>query len=93
MTAKPESLQEERHDLLEEMNPDILVADGLEGALIGYGGQFNQIVAVYSVQKVLAIYEKDGMSHDEAREHFDFNVAGSWVGDGTPIFVELFDEA
>ena len=29
-----------------------------------------------------------GMDLDEAKEFFDFNVAGAWVGEGTPIWME-----
>jgi len=87
MIAKEkESLQ----DYIAAINPDALFADGLDDALIGHGGQFNQVVAVYSTEKALDIFEKDGMSRDEAREHFDFNVVGAWVGENTPIFVDLF---
>ena len=29
------------------------------------------------------------MSHEEAIEYFDFNIVGAWVGDETPIFVQM----
>jgi len=32
------------------------------------------------------------MSHEDAIEHFDYNIAGSYVGDKTPIFVNDPDE-
>jgi hypothetical protein len=28
------------------------------------------------------------MSWEEAVEYFDFNVAGAWVGESTPVFLE-----
>jgi hypothetical protein len=28
------------------------------------------------------------MTYEDAQEFFDFNVAGLWAGDGTPIFLE-----
>ena len=31
--------------------------------------------------------KRDGMTHDEATEFFEFNVVGSWVGEETPIFL------
>ncbi len=36
-----------------------------------------------------------GMDEEMAREWFDFNVTGSWVGEETPLFVESMslDEA
>jgi len=36
--------------------------------------------------------ERDGMSYEEAVEHFEFKVAGGWVGDNTPVFLTLLDE-
>lgn len=32
---------------------------------------------------------RDGMSLEDAEEFFEFNVIGSWVGDGTPCFATL----
>ena len=29
------------------------------------------------------------MSDEEAMEYFDFNVIGAWVGEHTPVFLEL----
>ena len=43
-------------DQIAEVNPGALLADGLDDALIGYGGQFNQLVAVYSTPRVLEIF-------------------------------------
>lgn len=66
---------------------EILYCDGLEEALIGTGKQFNQPVAVYSKAKVLEILQRD-MSEEEAQECFDFNIAGAYVGEATPIFLD-----
>ena len=70
-----------------------LFADGLEDALIGTGRQFTQELMVYSVKKVLEILmTRDGMSDDDAREFFEFNIVGAYVGPGTPVFVEDEDK-
>ena len=29
------------------------------------------------------------MNEEEAEEYFEFNILGSWMGEGTPIFVHL----
>ena len=66
-----------------------LKADGLEEALIGTGRQFTQELMVYSVEKVLEILmTRDGMSYEDAREFYEFNIVGAYVGTGTPVFVE-----
>ena len=44
---------------------------------------------VYSVEKVLEILmTRDGMSYEDAREFYEFNIVGAYVGTGTPVFVE-----
>lgn len=69
---------------------DLLVADGLDDALLGIGWQFNKRIAVYDYHKCLQILvERDGMTRDEAVEFFEFNVVGAWVGEGTPVFLEV----
>ena len=66
-----------------------LTADGFEKALLGFGHQFNTPVAVYSKDRCLhVLMERDGMSREDAIEYFDFNVAGAWVGESTPVFLE-----
>ena len=78
-------------DLTEE---DVLVADGFDEALIGYTDSWNRMErltrAVYSRNQCIEILKKD-MSHEEAEEYFEFNVAGAYMGPNTPIFVEMFD--
>tara|TARA_R100001443_G_scaffold106182_1_gene115505 strand:- start:287 stop:544 length:258 start_codon:yes stop_codon:yes gene_type:complete len=82
---------EEKKDLLFQLSPDVIVADGFEDALIGVGQQFNKALAVYDRQKCIEILmERDGMSDEEAVEFFEYNVTGAWVGEYTPIFLETF---
>lgn len=77
----------ERLALLEE---EILLADGLDEAFIGIGRRCGQpAVAIYSRQRCLDLLtQRDRLSLDEAREHFEFNIIGGWVGPQTPMFVE-----
>ena len=41
---------------------------------------------VYDVNEVLLTLMQD-MSEEDALEHFDYNIAGSYVGETTPIFL------
>ena len=69
-----------------------LLADGFEDALIGFGTQFTQSRAVYDTEKCLEVLvTRAGMTYEEAREYFDFNVTGAYVGEGTPVFIERND--
>mgnify|MGYP003145702950 FL=1 len=79
---------DEEKEVLFEANPDALVADGLEEAYIGCGHQHGKPpVAIYDAEKCVEVLMKQGMTYAEAQEWFDFNTAGAWVGEGTPIFM------
>lgn len=61
-----------------------LTADGFEEAIIGVDEQSMRLV--YSVSKCINILIDQGMTEEDAMEHFSFNVAGSYVGEQTPIW-------
>ena len=69
---------------------DAMLAEGFDDAIIGIGYRCGQpAILVYDTDKALKILvNRDGMDLDEAKEFFDFNVAGAWVGEGTPIWME-----
>lgn len=66
------------------------LADGFEDALIGWVQRFNATVPLYDRERCIEILmQRDGMDYDGANDFFDFNVVGSWVGDGTPAFATV----
>ena len=60
-----------------------LKADGFDEAIIGVYDER----LVYSVKQVMEILQRE-MSLEDAREHFEYNVAGSYVGKKTPIWCD-----
>jgi len=67
---------------------DVLLADGFDEALVGFGRQFNSfLVAIYDRDKCIAVLTGQGMSDEEAEEYFEYNVQGAYVGERTPIFL------
>ena len=63
-----------------------------EPAILGIAHRFGmQPIVAYDYRKVIEIFAED-MSHEEAQEYFDFNVIGAWVGEGTPIFIEVIED-
>ena len=80
--------------LLEEINPEALLADGFEDAYIGVCEVFNRPpLAAYDRDRCIEILmERDGMTDEEAQEYFEYNVAGSWVGDNTPVYISLSEK-
>lgn len=77
---------------LQEYYPDyedIIVFDGLDAAFIGVGFMFTKPVVCYDKEKIIAILmDRDCMTYDEAVEFFDFNIAGTYAGDQTPLILE-----
>jgi hypothetical protein len=68
---------------------EITLADGFEDAFLGVARQFGKPFAIYDREKCIDILvNRDGMSHEEAEEYFQFNVEGAWVGENTPAFLE-----
>jgi hypothetical protein len=92
----PEQLaaNERLRDSLAEIDPDMMLADGFERAIVGVASRCAmKHVVVYDRAKCIDILvERDGLSYEEAVEHFDFNVAGSYVGERTPLFLEKLSD-
>ena len=66
---------------------EILIADGFDDAVIGI--EYTSMRLIYSVTKCLEILmEVENMSLEDAIEHFEFNVSGSYVGEKTPIWCQ-----
>ena len=61
-------------------------------AILGIAHRFGmQPIVAYDYRKVIEIFAED-MSHEEAQEYFDYNVIGAWLGEGTPIFIEVIED-
>tara|TARA_R100001129_G_scaffold84094_2_gene57168 strand:+ start:525 stop:800 length:276 start_codon:yes stop_codon:yes gene_type:complete len=66
-------------------NPEMLFADGYDDALIGYT---DNGVAVYCIEDIIMIMvNEEEMTEEDALDHFYYNVAGSYVGEYTPIYI------
>lgn len=72
---------------LEEENPEAVLLEGFDDALIGIARRNGLSVAAYSEEKCLEVLMAQGMEREGAIDYFENNVAGSWMGDGTPIIV------
>ena len=63
--------------------------DKFDSALVAVGWRFNHgPLAVYDKNKVIGILEVE-MGEDWGEEFFDSNIIDSWIGDSTPVFIEL----
>lgn len=77
---------EELKQAIENANPDAMLADGHDDALAGYDTQGR---AIYFIDAIIGtLMKRDGMTYEEAYEFFDFNIAGAFVGEYTPIYMQ-----
>ena len=78
---------------IQELYPDFefLFMDGYDDCIVGvcrrYG--FEEPVIAYDEEKVLLKLMFSGLSEEEAQEFFEFNQIGAWVGEKTPVFIQL----
>ena len=75
-------------DILSEINPQALKADGFDDAILGMSirvGDDNLIA--YDYDKCVKILQKE-MSYEDAVEYLEFNVVNSYVGEDTPTFIK-----
>jgi len=63
---------------------EFLKADGLDDAVIGYDDTSDRLI--YSMTKVIDILITEGLTEEEALDHYYYNVHGSYVGEKTPIW-------
>lgn len=81
---------------LAEDDPELLFADGFDDAIVGIVDRVGQDpFVVYDAARCIEILmrEDPDMTHEQAEEHFEFNVARAWVGERTPAFVWMITEA
>jgi hypothetical protein len=77
---------------ISEEYPELLKADGFDEAIIGVVQRMGIQAICYDEDKVLEILmERDGMTLIDAMEYFDFNIAGAWVGESTPFFLQRME--
>lgn len=75
-------------DFIFETFPDeeFLIADGFNEAVIGIDGRTMNLI--YSISKCIDILIADGLSRQDALEHFEYNVRDAYVGEKTPIWCD-----
>lgn len=74
-----------------EKYPDeeILKADGFDNCVLGYEYNWDgNIRLIYSVKAMLDELIFEGMTEEDAIEHFEYNIRGGYVGEKTPIWCQ-----
>jgi len=80
-------------DKIAQENPEAILFEDLDNAIVGMGGAWGSpVVAVYDSSKILheleVVYE---FSEVDAAEWFSFNIQQFNAGEHTPIIFDPFD--
>jgi len=69
---------------------EFLTVDGFNECVVGV--EIPSMRLLYSRNKIIEqLVTVNRMSESDAMEHYTFNIRGSYVGEKTPLFVELYD--
>jgi hypothetical protein len=82
-------MREEIEGWLEAIDASAMFADGFDMAIMGITEVEQGYRVCYDIGRILEllVLEHD-MDEEGAIEHFDFNIAGAYMGPLTPIFVQ-----
>ena len=94
---KPAGLIEERLNIREHLNSYgdgellFLSEPEFDAAIVGIAERIGMSeVVVYDITKIIDVLcERDGMNRDMAAEYYEFNILGAYVGERTPLFINL----
>ena len=79
---------DEPFDELKGVNPDALLADGLDCAYLGYViNTHHRSVAVYDAVECVRILMQDGLTEEEADDYLECHTFSAQVGENGPLFV------
>jgi len=66
-------------------------ADGaFDSAILGVSSRDGYPCLVYSTSGIIEILVAQGMTEEVAEEWYDFNIATTYLGRSTPMYVETF---
>lgn len=65
---------------------ELLFVDGFDVAIIGIDTVTYRVV--YNKEIMIEVLIAEGLSYEDALEHFSYNIEGAYVGDKTPIYCQ-----
>jgi len=80
-----------KREEISEDYPDLLVMDPiyLDEAILGVVTRIGLGAVCYDTNKVIELLmSNENMTEEEAVEHMEYNMKGSWVGETTPVFLQ-----
>jgi len=65
---------------------ELMFVDGFDEAIIGIDTVSYRVV--YNKEIMIEVLIAEGMSYEDALEHFSYNIEGAYVGEKTPIYCQ-----
>lgn len=89
MELKSRKTRQQVIEWIQQSEYDAVVCiDGMDDAFMGCTPSG---VAVYNLDRIVEIVmEDDEMTEEEAIDYVQFNIVDAYIGEKTPIFVEMF---
>lgn len=76
-----------RKDIVDSFeDEELLFVDGFDAAIIGVDTVTYRVV--YNKEIMIEVLIAEGMSYEDALEHFSYNIEGAYVGEKTPIYCQ-----
>lgn len=81
----------DKREFIAQFNPDAVMWDGLDDAIIGLSTNGNVIYDVNKIQEILYAGwkedPKDDITMDDVIEYVEYNILCAYVGEFTPIHI------
>lgn len=79
-------------EMVDELAEGAMLVTSYDDCIIGIGHRIGlPPLVVYDKAKIIAkLIDNDHMNPEEAEEYFNYNILGSYVGEATPIFTDIF---
>lgn len=81
----------DKREFIAQFNPDAVMWDGLDEAIIGLSTNGNVIYDVNKIQEILYAGwkedPKDNVTMDDVIEYVEYNILCAYVGEFTPIHI------
>ena len=75
-----------------QTNPDAVLWDGLDEAIIGVSSEGKAVYDVRMLESIVWRNNKKHITPDEAKEWVEYNILSSYVGEYTPIHIWTLSE-
>ena len=66
----------------------MLKVDGFDNCILGSVTINDEEVLAYDVAKMIQTLMSEGLTEEDAIDHFEFNIACAYVGEDTPIYID-----